>query len=251
MSPLFMLCLDLLTCAKLATHRDREKKQKKTDNVIQSDSNLGLKRDLANKTNALIKGGRGGGENGSRQWETALPRRFARMCDTCVQSCTFSSRTQKQHTCVSLWLRDGQKKREKESTNSCCWGGGDRAAPEHHTDRSLWKERIAPARLLSCHILIPGWAHLGTDLHRAPWQRDPPPSNTHTPAIQACSCQHFHLCTVLVWCQVHTHTPKPPQQLACLMSVKTNRWGGEREPRGGWLLMLCWSVCLTIILLFK
>lgn len=67
MSPLFMLCLDLLTCAKLATHRDREKKQKKTDNVIQSDSNLGLKRDLANKTNALIKGGRGGGENGSRQ----------------------------------------------------------------------------------------------------------------------------------------------------------------------------------------
>lgn len=67
MCPLFMLCLDLLTCAKLANHQEREKKQKKTDHVIQSDSNLGLKRDLANKTNALIKGAGRGGENGFRQ----------------------------------------------------------------------------------------------------------------------------------------------------------------------------------------
>lgn len=177
MSPLFMLCLDLLTCAKLATHRDREKKQKKTDNVIQSDSNLGLKRDLANKTNALIKGGRGGGENGSRQWETALPRRFARMCDTCVQSCTFSSRTQKQHTCVSLWLRDGQKKREKESTNSCCWGGGWQSC-SRAPHRQITLERTHR----SCSFVELS--------HFNPWlgpfgnwltQRDPPPPQTHTP----------------------------------------------------------------------
>lgn len=140
----------------------------------------------------------------------------------------------KSSTLVFLCGSGMDRKKERKKARTAAVGGGDRAAPEHHTDRSLWKERIARARLLSCHILIPGWAHLGTDLHRAPWQRDPPPPNTHTPtAIQACSCQHFHLCTVLVWCQVHTHTPKPPQQLACLMSVKTNRWGGEREQRGG------------------
>lgn len=58
--PLFMLCLDLSACAELANHRDRKETQKTTDNVIESDTNLGLKRDLANQTNALIKrGGRG------------------------------------------------------------------------------------------------------------------------------------------------------------------------------------------------
>lgn len=60
-APPFMLCLNLSACAKLANHKDREKKPKKTDNVIESDTNLGLKRDLATKTNALIKGVGGGG----------------------------------------------------------------------------------------------------------------------------------------------------------------------------------------------
>lgn len=54
--PRFMLCLDLSARATLTNHQDREKKPKNTDNVIECDANLGLKRDLANKTNALKKG---------------------------------------------------------------------------------------------------------------------------------------------------------------------------------------------------
>lgn len=56
-----------LDLCKARNSPGQRKETKKTDYVIQSDSNLGLKRDLANKTNALIKGGRDGGENGSRQ----------------------------------------------------------------------------------------------------------------------------------------------------------------------------------------
>ena len=170
---------------------------------------------------------------------------------TCIQSCTHSSQTQRQHSCVSLWLWDGEKGKEKErkkerererGRESSCWWGWTEPL-QRHTDRSLWKERITCARLLSCHILIPGRAHLGTNFtplrHRAPQQSPPSPP----PVIQPCSCQHFHLCAAVVWCQVHTskhthththshtHTltfsPKPPQQLACLMSVKNTRWGGE------------------------
>lgn len=147
-----MLCLDLSACAELANHRDRKETQKTTDNVIESDTNLGLKRDLANQTNALIKrGGRGMASDNEK-----LLCHVASLA--CVESCTFSSQTQKRHTCVSLWLRDGQKEREKESGNSCRWlggGGGRTELLQRHTDRSLWKERITCARLLSCHILIP------------------------------------------------------------------------------------------------
>lgn len=134
---------------------------------------------------------------------------FHMYTDTCIQSCTLSSQRQRQHSCVSLWLWDGEKAKEKERGSSCWWEWTEQL--QRHTDRSLWKERITCARLLSCHILIPGWAHLETNLrpstqHRAPLQSPPathPP--IHPPVIQACSCQHFHLCTVLVWCQVHTH----------------------------------------------
>lgn len=54
-----------------------------------------------------------------------------------------------------------KKKRKKEGESSCWWGWTEPL--QHHTDRSLWKERITCARLLSCHILIPGRAHLGTN----------------------------------------------------------------------------------------
>lgn len=57
--PFFTLCLDLLTYAKQTNHQETKttkKRNKKTENVINSDLILGLKRDLANKTNALTKG---------------------------------------------------------------------------------------------------------------------------------------------------------------------------------------------------
>lgn len=114
-------------------------------------------------------------------------------------------------------------------------GGG--AAPEHHTDRSLWKERIARARLLSCHILIPGWAHLGTDLHRAPWQRVPP-QHTHPcshsglqlSALPPLYCSSLvsgtHPCT-----HTCTHQSHPNNWPASCLSRPTG--GVERESRGG------------------
>ena len=57
----FTLCLDLLTYAKQTNHQETKKnkeKKQKTENVINSDLILGLKGDLANKTNALTKGER-------------------------------------------------------------------------------------------------------------------------------------------------------------------------------------------------
>lgn len=56
--PFYTLCLDLLTYAKQTNHQEttQQRREKKTENVINSDLILGLKRDLANKTNALTKG---------------------------------------------------------------------------------------------------------------------------------------------------------------------------------------------------
>lgn len=62
-----------------------------------------------------------------------------------------------------------KKKWKKEGEREQLLVGVDRAAPAH-TDGSLWKERITCARLLSCHILIPSRAHLGTN-------STPPPPN--------------------------------------------------------------------------
>lgn len=151
---------------------------------------------------------------------------FHMYTDTCIQSCTLSSQRQRQHSCVSLWLWDGEKEKEKERGSSCWWEWTEQL--QRHTDRSLWKERITCARLLSCHILIPGWAHLGTNLH---------PSTQHSPAAEPPSHSGLQLsalpplyCSSLVsgtHSQTHTLSPKPPQQLACLMSVENTRWGGE------------------------
>lgn len=83
-----------------------------------------------------------------------------------------------------------KKKRKKEGESSCWWGWTEPL--QRHTDGSLWKERITCARLLSCHILIPGQAHLGTNftpLHptqqgnRAPQQSPHPPQSCSPAAV--------------------------------------------------------------------
>lgn len=146
---------------------------------------------------------------------------------------------QRRHSCVSLWLYDGEreKKRKKEGESSCWWGWTEPL--QRHTDGSLWKERITCARLLSCHILIPGrepTSHPSTQ-HRAPTAEPPPaPQHTHTPhshsALQLSALPPLCCCSLVsgTHSQTHTHihtlSPKPPQQLACLMSVKNTRWGG-------------------------
>ena len=130
--------------------------------------------------------------------------------NTCVQSCTLSSQRQRQHGCVSLWLWDG----EKERGSSCWWfrgWGGRWTEPlQRHTDRSLWKERITCASLLSCHILIPRLGPFGnqlTPLHPAqsPTAEPPPPGHS---GLQLSALPPLY-CSSLVsgtHSQTHTHT---------------------------------------------
>lgn len=60
--PFFLnsVSLNLLTYAKQTNHHETKKQRKETENVINSDLTLGLKKrgDLANKTKALTKGER-------------------------------------------------------------------------------------------------------------------------------------------------------------------------------------------------
>lgn len=146
--------------------------------------------------------------------------------------------------------RERKREREKEKSegeSSCWWGWAELL--QRHTDGSLWKERITCARLLSCHILIPGRAHLGTNftpLH--PTQKPTAgPSHHHHAVIQPRHCQHFHLCAAAVWCQVYTqsqthfHQSYPNNRPASCLS----RAPGGAEGTGVYSLMSCRSVCLT------
>lgn len=212
--------LDLLTYAKQTNHWEK-KNEKKTENVINSDLTLGLKGGLGKQRHWQK-------ESGWKQLQTmrntklvAFPHCIHMHNHTCIQSHTHSSQRQRQHSCVSLCLWDVEE--ENESWREQLLGGGWMGL--RRADGSLWKERITCARLLSCHILI-----------------------SHPQFIQPCRCHHFHLCAAVVWCQVHTqkHTllPKPPQQSACLMSVRNTRW---RSGEGG-VYCLC---AFTFLLLFK
>lgn len=134
----------------------------------------------------------------------------------------------------------------KSERGSSCWLGWTEPL-QRHTDRSLWKVRITCARLFELSHFNPQPGSFGNQLYAPSTQHRAP-----HPVIQPCRCQHFHRCAAVVWRQGHTHkntlSPKPPQQLVCLMSVKNARWGGE-DGVNCW--MLCWSVCLTFLLLFK
>lgn len=58
---LFLLCVSTswpMQSEQITRRQNNKEKKQKTENVINSDSILGLKRDLANKTNALTKGER-------------------------------------------------------------------------------------------------------------------------------------------------------------------------------------------------
>lgn len=85
--------------------------------------------------------------------------------------------------------RKKMRKKARERKSSCWWGWTE--LPQCHTDRSLWKERITCAHLLSCHILIPGRAHLGTNfttLHPAQSPKaEPPPHQPFSPAAVSTS----------------------------------------------------------------
>ena len=193
---------------------------------------------------------------------------------TCIQSCTHSSQTQRQHSCVSLWLWDGEKGKEKErkkerererGRESSCWWGWTEPL-QRHTDRSLWKERITCARLLSCHILIPGRAHLGTNFTplyptQSPTAEPPQPPPSHS-ALQLSALPPLCCCSLVsgTHSQTHTHTHTLTHTHAHIFTKATPTTGLPhvcQEHQVGWRgrgsdsLTLCWSVCLTFLLLFK
>lgn len=116
-----------------------------------------------------------------------------------------------------------KKKRNKEREQLRV--GVDRAAPAPHRRITLERTHHLCSFVELSHF-NPQPGSFGNQLYTPSTQR-----RASHPVIQPCRCQHFHRCAVVVWCQGHTHkhtlSPKPPQQLVCLMSVKNTRWGGE------------------------
>lgn len=152
-----------------------------------------------------------------------------------------------QRSRASLWLGFGEKQKEGEQQQLLVVVVGvGQSQLQRHTDGSLWKERITCARLLSCHILIPG---------RALWEPTLPPH------------PHPHP-TRLVLHPGHSALPPsafPP--LCCCSQVRThkhfhqshpNNWPASclsRTPGGVgrmWVssVMSCWSLCLKCALHF-
>lgn len=93
-------------------------------------------------------------------------------------------KTKAAQLCFSLALcsgmerkKEGERKRKREGESSCWWGWTEPL--QRHTDGSLWKERITCARLLSCHILIPGPIWEPT-LQPSTRHRAPPHHHHHT-----------------------------------------------------------------------
>lgn len=135
MSPFYAVAQPLGLCKAHKSPGQRKETQKKLT-VIRSDTNLGLKRDLANKTNALIKGGAVGG------WLQTMRNCFA----TLLRSHVFRHASKVAHLAVEhksgtlVFLcgfgMDRKKKRKKAGTAAVV-GGLDRAAPAPHRQITL------------------------------------------------------------------------------------------------------------------
>lgn len=126
--------------------------------------------------------------------------------------------------------RKKMRKKEREREKEQLLVGVDRAAPVPHRQITLERTHHLCSFVELSHF-NPWSGPFGNQLHNPPPSAEPQSRAPTAPIIQPCSCQHFHLCAAKVWCQVypgkHVLLPKPPQQLACLMSVKNTRWGEE------------------------
>lgn len=236
MCPLFMLCLWPLDLCKAHKSPGQRKETKKKWPCHSVWLKPWTKEGLGKQNKCTDKRSAGGGvKNGFRQWETALPRCFTRMCDTCVQGCTFSSRTQKQHTCVFLWLWDGQKKERKKALTAA---GGGGAAPEHHTQITLERTHCSCSFVELSHF-NPRLGPFGNWLTQSPMaEGTPPPKHTHPcshsglqlSALPPLYCSSLvsgtHPCT-----HTYTHQSHPNNWPASCLSRPTG--GVEREGRGG------------------
>lgn len=250
--PFFLnsVSLNLLTYAKQTNHHETKKQRKETENVINSDLTLGLKKKEGTwQTKQRHWQKERDWKNGFGQWET-LNLLLFHVSLTCKLTHTsraahIAVKDKGQRSRASFWLGFGEKQKEGEQQQLLVVVVGvGQSQLQRHTDGSLWKERITCARLLSCHILIPG---------RALWEPTLPP--------------HPHP-TRLVLHPGHSALPPsafPP--LCCCSQVRThkhfhqshpNNWPASclsRTPGGVgrmWVssVMSCWSLCLKCALHF-
>lgn len=80
----------------------------------------------------------------------------------------------------------------------------DSAAPAPHRRITLERTHHLCSFVELSHF-NPRLGPFGNQLHKPPPNAVPHSRAPPTP-LQSCSCQHFHLCAAVVWCQVHTHT---------------------------------------------
>lgn len=169
-------------------------------------------------------------KNGFGQWET-LNLLLFHVSLTCKLTHTsraahIAVKDKGQRSRASLWLGFGEKQKEGEQQQLLVVVvvGVGQSQLQRHTDGSLWKERITCARLLSCHILIPGRALWEPTLPPTPT----PPDSSSTPVIQHCPRQHFHLCAAVVrYALTNTFTKATPTTgLPHVCQEHQVGWGG-------------------------
>lgn len=209
--PFFFLTLCLSTSwpmqSKQITMRQRNKEKKlKMSSTLTWLLDWKKRGDLANKTKALTKGERL--KNGFGQWETLnlLLFHVSLICKLTHTSraAHIAVKDKGKRSRASLCLCFWEKQKEGEQQQLLV-GGVGQSQLQRHTDGSLWKERFTCARLLSCHILIPG---------RALWE----PTLTPTP-------------TRLILHPGHSALPPsafPP--LCCCSQVRTHKHFHQSHP---------------------
>lgn len=212
MSLFFFLTLCLSTSwpmqSKQITMRQRNKEKKlKMSSTLTWLLDWKKRGDLANKTKALTKGERL--KNGFGQWETLnlLLFHVSLICKLTHTSraAHIAVKDKGKRSRASLCLCFWEKQKEGEQQQLLVGGGVGQSQLQRHTDGSLWKERFTCARLLSCHILIPG---------RALWE----PTLTPTP-------------TRLILHPGHSALPPsafPP--LCCCSQVRTHKHFHQSHP---------------------
>ena len=132
--PPFMLRLDLLACAKLTNHWDREKKPPEIWQCHWVWHKPWAKERLGKQNKCTDEGwGWGGG-----RWLQTMRNCFATLLHSHMRAKVAHLAVEhKSSTLVlSLWRRDGQKEKEKESRNSCRGGVGQSCSSATQTDHS-------------------------------------------------------------------------------------------------------------------
>lgn len=204
--PFFLnsVSLNLLTYAKQTNHHETKKQRKETENVINSDLTLGLKKrgDLANKTKALTKGERL--KNGFGQWETLnlLLFHVSLICKLTHTSraAHIAVKDKGKRSRASLWLCFWEKQKEGEQQQLLVGGGWTEPAPAPH--RRITLERtLHLCSFVELSHFNPRPSPLGTNFNPHPTRLVLHPGHSALPPSAfppLCCCsqvrthKHFH-----------------------------------------------------------